>query len=135
MNIRLDQLNRWRAFAELARSTAVSARLCYARGEVQQGRELLADLETQGAAVGVAMEQAGADRPSSLPPPPDVPLQLLDTPANLRYLTALQEAHLAALAVDRERYGSQDGPAAHAVAELVAVVEMEVYGPQGLGHE
>ena len=89
MNIRLDQLNRWRAFAELARSTAVSARLCYARGKVQQGRELLADLEMQGAAVGVAMEQAGADRPGSLPPPPVVPLQLLDTPSSRRFLEAL----------------------------------------------
>lgn len=132
MNIPLDQLNRWRAFAELARSTAVSARLCYARGKVQQGRELLVDLEAQGAAVGVALEQAGADRPGSLPAPPDVPLQLLDTPSNRRLLATLQEAYSAALAVDRERYGSQDGPAAQAVSELVAMVEMEVYGPQGL---
>lgn len=132
MNIPLDQLNRWRAFAELARSTAVSARLCYARGKAQQGREMLAVLEVQGAAVGVAMEQAGADRPGSLPAPPDVPLQLLDTPANRQYLAALQEAHAAALAVDRERYGSQDGPAAGAVSELVAAVKIEVFGAQGL---
>ena len=132
MNIPLDQLNRWRAFAELARSTAVSARLSYARASFPQGREMLAALEAQAAAVGVSMEQGGADRPGFLPAPANVPLQLLDTPANRRFLEALQEAHSAALAVDRERHGSQDGPAAHAVSELVATVEMEVYGPQGL---
>lgn len=93
---------------------------------------MLAALELQGAAVGVAMEQAGADRPGSLPAPPDVPLQLLDTPANRRYLAALQEAHTAALTVDQERYGSEDGPAACVLSELVAVVEIEVYGSQSL---
>ena len=60
----------------------------------------------------------------------EVPLHLLDTPANRRYLSALIEAHQCALAVDIERGYGQDGPAQD-LEDLVCEVRMEVFGPGG----
>lgn len=60
----------------------------------------------------------------------DVPLHLLDTTANRRYLAALTEAHRCAVEVDRERGYGMDGPA-EILEDMVAEVRMEVYGPGG----
>jgi hypothetical protein len=58
---------------------------------------------------------------------PNVPLQLLDSPANRRLLNALLEAHEAALEVDRER-GIEDG-FADVIEHFAAGVQTEVHGP------
>jgi hypothetical protein len=58
---------------------------------------------------------------------PDVPLHLLDSPANRRLLRALEEARAAALEVDNER-GIQDG-FADVIEHFAANVETEVHGP------
>jgi hypothetical protein len=60
----------------------------------------------------------------------EVPLHLLDTPTNRRYLDALVEAHRAALAVDYERGYGNDGPAQD-LEDLVCEVRMEIFGPGG----
>ncbi len=57
----------------------------------------------------------------------DVPLHLLDSPANRRLLRALEEAHAAALEVDRER-GIEDG-FADVIEHFAAGVATEVHGP------
>jgi hypothetical protein len=59
-----------------------------------------------------------------------VPLHLLDTPANRRYLEALVEAHACALEVDRERGYGNDGPAQD-LEDLCCEVRMEIFGPGG----
>jgi hypothetical protein len=65
---------------------------------------------------------------------PDVPLHLLDSPANRRLLRLLEEAHAAALEVDNER-GIQDG-FADVVEHFAAGVATEVHGPaQARGRE
>ena len=64
----------------------------------------------------------------------EVPLNLLDTPANRRLLEALREAHEAAIAVDRERGYGQDGPAQD-LEDMVAKTKTEIYGAEGRGWE
>ena len=58
----------------------------------------------------------------------EVPLELLDTPRNRRLLSALEEAHEAALAVDYERGYGDDGPAQD-LEDWTYKVREEVYGP------
>lgn len=58
----------------------------------------------------------------------DVPLHLLDTTANRRYLDALKQAHICALEVDYERGYGNDGPA-QMLEDLVCEVRMEIFGP------
>jgi hypothetical protein len=58
---------------------------------------------------------------------PDVPMHLLDSPANRRLLRALEEARAAALEVDSER-GIEDG-FADVVEHFAANVETEIFGP------
>jgi len=61
--------------------------------------------------------------------PPDVSLQLRDAPTNWRSLAASREVRSAALTVEQERSGKQDGPAIRFVCALVTAVESEVFGP------
>jgi hypothetical protein len=56
-----------------------------------------------------------------------VPLHLLSSSANRRLLRALEEAHAAALEVDRER-GIEDG-FADVIEHFAAGVQTEVHGP------
>lgn len=92
-------------------------------------------LETAGLAANLEtrLEQAGAVRPRALPQPDDVPLHLLDTPANRRYRDALRVAWEAGLAVDLERYGEKIGTdgCAQVIEMVLADVEMEISGPGG----
>ena len=73
------------------------------------------------------LEEAG----QAIPPMPsaglDVPLHLLDTPTNRRYLEALTEAHRCALAVDYERGYGDDG-LAQDLEDLCCAVRMEIFG-------
>lgn len=130
MNVPQDKLDAWNRFAELTRNTAIAARLAYARGDRDAGKQFLKDLELAAAASSVSMEGAGAGRPRSLPDPQAVPLALLDTPASRRYARLMREAHEAALAVDRERGYGDDGPAA-TLEGLAEEAEMQVFGPVG----
>ena len=58
---------------------------------------------------------------------PNVPMRLLDSPANRLLLRALEEAHAAALEVDAER-GIVDG-FADVIEHFAAGVQTEVHGP------
>ncbi len=134
MNIPTEKLTAWNRFAELARNTAIAARLAYARGERDKGRKFLQDLEQAAAAASVDMEAAGADRPASLPPPVGVPLALLSTEASRRYARLMREAHAAALAVDRERGYGDDGPAM-VLEGFAEAAELDAYGAVGVVRE
>lgn len=137
MNVPSDQLDRWRIFAELARQTTISVRLCYARGKRDKGRDLLQNLHDQAIIAAQGMERMGAQTPVTLPTPAAVPLEKLDTPANRRYLRLLEETYAAALDVDDERgYGREGaGPAGGALEMLLADTREEVFGPVGLVRE
>jgi hypothetical protein len=63
-----------------------------------------------------------------------VPLDLLDTPANRRLLAALEVAWTAAREVDYERGYGDDGPAQD-LEDWVAGTKEEIYGPAGSGRE
>ena len=69
----------------------------------------------------------------TLPAVSEVPLHLLDTPANRRLLEALREAHAAALEVDRERGYGEEGVISQDIENLLSEVQLEVYGPSGTG--
>ena len=73
--------------------------------------------------------QAGADKPAHLPPTPETPLVLLDTPANRKFANRLREAMEAAQEVDRERYG--EGTDGIAGILQMLLLETEIYGPVG----
>lgn len=111
----------------------LSAREDIAHGNTQKAKTDLLQTAEDAAHVGTLMEQAGAQRPPTLDPPREVPLTLLDTPANRRLLHALQDAHAAALDVDAERGLGRhsDGPVSGMVDSLLAEVESEVSGPTG----
>ncbi len=134
MNIPQDKLNGWNRFAELARNTAIAARLAYARGDRAKGRAMLADLENAAAVASVDMEAVGADRPQSLPAPVDVPLALLDTPASRKYARLMREAYEAAREVDHERGYGDDGPA-DILEGFAEAAELDAFGPVGVVRE
>ena len=132
-NISQDELNQWRRTAGQLRVTCREALACLHSGKIIHGREVIQEAEDQARRLALRLEKAGADRPdspaSSLSE--GVPLHLLNTPANRRYLSLLRETYEAALAVDRERYGESIGTdgCAQVIEMVLADVEEEVRGP------
>lgn len=77
----------------------------------------------------------GAKRPGSAVAADALPLHLMDTPANRRYLAALEAAAEAGAAVDRERgwidaNGESTGHG-ETLAGLALLTRREVHGPEG----
>lgn len=134
MKIPQEDLNHWRAFFERLRVTMQQAELALRAGQSQRAAALLCYTHAAALRMGAKLEHAGAERPETLPPPPDVPLDLLSSTANRRYERALQEAWECALAVDRERGWPEDGPAG-LIEMILHEVRTEVYGPVGSGRE
>jgi hypothetical protein len=133
MNVPDEQLDRWLRFAELVRQTTISVRLGFSAGKATQAREQLGQLHDAAIVTAQSMERTGARRTQTQSPPPEVPLRLLDTSANRRYLRLLEETHAAALDVDEERgYGREGaGPASGMVEMLLVEARQEVCGPAG----
>lgn len=133
-----EALDAWARFAEAVRVGALNIRSDVACSRREKAQEALTDLHLQGAAALVSLHAAGALLPAGRRSAEPVPLDLLDTPANRRLARALREAYEAAVEVDRER-GTfdpdepMDGPTAAPIVELLAAVELEVYGPTGRG--
>jgi len=100
------------------------------RANVTNVAEQLIDLQGRAWTTMRDLVDAGAADPTGgqvTTAAPDVPLHLLDSPANRRLLRALEEAHAAALEVDRER-GIEDG-FADVIEHFAAGVQTEVHGP------
>lgn len=128
MNVPQDTLNACRSLAVRLKQTVWQATRTNADSHsalLEEAGHLAANLETR-------LERAGAAAPA---PRHQVPLDLLDTPANRKYADALREAWEAGLAVDRERYGPKIGTdgCAQVIEMVLADVEMEIYGPAGRG--
>ena len=135
MNVPQDDLNLWRRFFDTLRVSCRTLLRDLDAGNVQHARQLVEQTEDAGRRMGLRLEKAGADRPG-VPPPSldaDVPLALMDTPANRRYAEALRVAWEAGLAVDRERYGPNIGTdgCAQVIEMVLADVEEELHGPTG----
>jgi hypothetical protein len=94
--------------------------------------ELAQEINARVFGVCQELRQAGQELPavSMQAAGLEVPLHLLDTTANRRYLDALVDAHRCALEVDREHGYGEDGPAQD-LEDMVAAVRLEVYGPTG----
>lgn len=133
MNIAQSELNALRTLA--AKIKAAGSQAMRTTG-LKQG-ERLEDVQRLAAQMETRLEQAGAERPAVVAAPMTVPLALLDTPTNRRYLETLRACYAAALAVDRERYGEGIGTdgCAQAIEMVLADVEEEVGGPVGLVRE
>ncbi len=134
MNIEQKKLDAWNGFAEMARNTAINARLAYARGDRTQGDQSLGALIQAAAAASVSMEAAGAQRPSSRPASKGVPLGLLSTEKSRRYAKLMRAAYEAAREMDHERGYGDDG-AADFIEDLALDAEQEACGAVGLLRE
>ena len=139
MNISQDELNQWRRTIGLLRVTSRATLLDINAGNTAHARLLVEQTEDEARRLALRLEKAGADRPDAPPPAfaEGVPLRLLNTPANRRYLDLLRETHEAALTVDRERYGADIGTdgMAQRIEDVLADVEEEVGGAVGLVRE
>lgn len=133
MIIAQEDLNRWRVFVEQVRNATFNVRMAVSRRDVAKANETLSELHDAAIVAGMGMEQAGAERPDSLPSPSSVRLEHLSTPANRQYLGALRAAYDAALAVDRERFGENIGTdgCAQAIELILRDVEQECFGAVG----
>lgn len=131
MNVPQEELDRWARFANEVRGRMLRLpRLISWKGNAEVEREMN-DLMLLAAQMTKAMEAAGATPPVSVLPVEPVPLELLASEANRRYYQKLYEAWEAAIAVDIERGCHPHGPA-DLLADRIARVEREVYGPAGL---
>lgn len=133
MNIAQADLNSLRTLAAKIKAKGSQAMRSVGHRQGEQLQELMglaAQLETR-------LERAGAEQAAVVAAPMTVPLALLDTPANRRYLETLRACYEAALAVDWERYGESIGTdgCAQAVELILADVEEELRGPTGLVRE
>jgi hypothetical protein len=133
MNVPQEELNAWRRSLDGLRATLHGLGFDVAAGRTQEAREKVQRADDQARRLALELERAGVDRPAGSVPAPDVPLRLMDTPANRRYAQALRVAWEAGLAVDRERYGEGIGTdgCAQVIEKVLADVEMELYGPAG----
>ena len=139
MNIAQDELNQWRRTAGQLRVVCRTAIHDLRGGKTQHALRRVEAAEDEARRLALQLERAGADRPDAPPPSltEGVPLHLLNTPANRRYLSLLRETYEAALAVDRERYGADIGTdgLAQRIEDVLADVETEIGGPAGLVRE
>jgi len=138
MNIPQDTLNGWRKKAGAAWGILSALRFDIAGDKRAQAQERRAQAEEALRQLVLGMEKAGADvSEDNDTPRNEVPLALLDTPANRHYAQKLREAWEAGLAVDRERYGADIGTdgCAQMVEMLLADVEEECFGAVGAGRE
>ena len=138
MNISQDTLNSWRKQVGAAWGLVCALRYDIAGDKRQQAQDKRVQAEEALRQLVLDMEKAGADLPVDTDTVRnDVPLHLLDTPANRRYADKLREAWEAGLAVDRERYGADIGTdgCAQMVEMLLADVEQEIGGAVGAGLE
>ena len=139
MNIAQDDLNRWRSSCGRLRVMSRTALADLNTGNTAHARQVVEQTEEAARQMAMQLERAGADRPDAPPPSFEsgVPLHLLDTPANRRYLETLRACYEAALAVDRERYGADIGTDGRAqiIEGVLADVEEEIGGPVGLVKE
>ena len=127
MLIAQNELNSLRTLAAKIKQTGSQAMRTVGLKQGEQMKELMglaAQMETR-------LDRAGAERPAVVAAPMTVPLALLDTPANRRYVRDLRTAWESALAVDRERYGENIGTdgCAQAVEMILADAEQELHGP------
>lgn len=131
MNVPNETLDGWRALAGEVRGQLNA--LKHKTRPNTPAWDTLQQADDAARRLGLSLEQGGAQRPAGHAPRPSVPLHLLDTPANRRYLSALQEAWECALAVDRERYGESIGTdgCAQVIEMVLADVQEEVSGPVG----
>ena len=129
MNVPQTELNSLRTLA--SKIKAAGSQAMRTTG-LKQG-ERLEDVLQLAAQMETRLEMAGAERPAAVAMPADVPLALLNTPANREYAAALRVAWEAGLAVDRERYGEHIGTdgCAQVIEMVLADVEEELHGPAG----
>ena len=131
VNVSQSDLNTLRAFAESVRVLTFAVPGYLRSGDAAGLHERLQATRYETiAAIGI-LEAAGADRPADLPAAIDVPLHLLDTPANRHLLDCLRSTLEAARAVDSERGYDSDGGPADMYAMFLARVATEVLGRAG----
>lgn len=136
-NIPQETLSAWRRRIGEAWGTVTALRYDIAADKKQQAEDRRAQAEDALRRLALDMERAGADAPQGTVPRNEVPLALLDTPANRRYAAKLREAWEAGMAVDRERYGADIGTdgCAQVIEMVLADVEEECFGAVGAGRE
>ena len=64
------QLDRWRAYAEQMRVDLLNVRQLVARGQGTAATQLLGGMLDSTLIVGVTLDDAGANRPGTMPPRP-----------------------------------------------------------------
>ena len=133
MNIPQNEMDALRALAVKLRSAGSQAMRSVGHDQGQRLEELMslaAQMETR-------LEMAGAQKPAQVSTRFQVPLEMLNTPANRDYTAKLRVAYEAGLIVDRERYGERIGTDGEAqiLEMLLADKEMEIGGAVGLLRE
>jgi len=137
MNVPQEDLNLWRQFFDTLRTQCRQAMRAIDTGNTHSARRIVEETEDAARRMALRLDKAGADAPQGTTPRNEVPLALLDTPANRRYAQKLREAWEAGLAVDRERYGADIGTdgCAQVIEMVLADVEEECFGAVGAGRE
>lgn len=64
------KLDQWRAFAEQNRTDLFTLRQLISRGQGQAAAQLIGGMLEGTILIGLDMEEAGANRPATLPPKP-----------------------------------------------------------------
>ncbi len=130
MNVEQATLDRTARSCHILSRELGRMRQAAARANVANVAEQLQDLQGRAWTTMRDLVDAGADDPTGgrvTTQETPVALHLLDSPANRRLLSALLEAHAAALEVDEER-GIVDG-FADVIEHFAAGVQTEVHGP------
>jgi len=137
MNVLQEDLNLWRQFFDTLRTQCRQAMRHLDTSNAPAARRIVEETEDAARRMALRLDKAGADAPQGTMPRNEVPLALLDTPANRRYAQKLREAWEAGLEVDRERYGADIGTdgCAQVIEMVLADVEEECFGAVGAGRE
>lgn len=131
-----DRLGAAARAARRAHDNAAEAAAEAVQGEPRKARQYALEAKTASRAALDALSAAGVEAPQggAKVAALEVPLRLLDTPANRELLSALRAAAAAGAAVDVERGWTQDGEPCgwgEMLAGLAAKVEVEIHGPTG----
>lgn len=70
MNVTQEQLDRWRAFAAQTLADVRQVRMLIARGQTTAADQLLHGMHDSAIIAGLGMDDAGANRPATMPARP-----------------------------------------------------------------
>jgi hypothetical protein len=130
MDVDWSEADHWRGYFECTRAITLETLVALAKGDRSRAAELVQVTHDAAVSMGNRFITSTFRFASGYAPKADIPLALMDTPANRKLAAALRAAAEAADAVAVERGLTNDQSLRGLLEMFAKSVETECYGPK-----